>query len=287
MSDTPLITVIIPAFNAATYIAQCIENVKFQTYKDIEILVVDDGSTDETVEIANSFNVKVISQSNRGVSAARNTGISGAAGQYLHFLDVDDLINHCFYEELINSACKYDADVVCCSIYHEKSSIWSHERNGIFVASNAEDKMMLAKVGEDGHCFKYLLRKDFLVSHSIYFDEKIRIGEDLVFSIQAVYLANRLVLQDKSLYFYKHRAGSALALFNQSNRVDRNKGLAPVREFKQSFQKKFKVYNLGEDTGVNALYFILGLPIGRKKKLKNGLVKWYFCGICVMRKKNI
>ncbi len=285
MSDTPVISVIIPAFNAAAYIAQCIENVKYQTYKDIEVLVIDDGSTDETVTIAKSFNVKVISQSNNGVSAARNTGLKNAVGQYIHFLDVDDLINHCFYEELLNSASTYNADIVCCNVYHEKSSSWSHEKTGIFVASNAEDKMMLAKVGEDGHCFKYLLRKDFLVNHSIYFDETLRVGEDLVFSIQAVYFANRLVLQDKSLYFYKHRAGSTLALFNQSNRVDRNKELAPVREFKQSFKKRFKVCNLGEDTGINTLYSILGLPIGRKKKLKNGLVKWYFCGICVMRKK--
>ncbi|MCL8000705.1 glycosyltransferase, partial [Brucella sp. 21LCYQ03] len=96
MSDTPVISVIIPAFNAAAYIAQCIENVKYQTYKDIEVLVIDDGSIDETVTIAKSFNVKVISQGNNGVSAARNTGLKNAVGQYIHFLDVDDLINHCF-----------------------------------------------------------------------------------------------------------------------------------------------------------------------------------------------
>lgn len=285
MSDTPLISVVIPAFNAAAYIGQCIENVKYQTYQHIEILVIDDGSTDDTVAIAKSFNVKVISQGNNGVSAARNRGINNAVGQYVHFLDVDDLINDCFYEELLDSATKYDADVVCCSVYHEKSSLWSHEKSGIFVASNSEDKMMLAKVGEDGHCFKYLFRKDFLLNHSIYFDESIGISEDLVFSIQAVYFANRLVLQDKALYFYKHRTGSTLALFNTRKRIDRSRELAPVREFKQFFQNKFKINNLGEDLGINTMYFFLGLPLVRRKMLKNGLVKWYFFGVCVMRKK--
>ncbi|MCL8000706.1 hypothetical protein M8994_21185, partial [Brucella sp. 21LCYQ03] len=95
--------------------------------------------------------------------------------------------------ELLNSASTYNADVVCCNVYHEKSSSWSHEKTGIFVASNVEDKMMLAKVGEDGHCFKYLLKKQFLSDHAIYFDETLSISEDLVFSIQAVYSANRVV----------------------------------------------------------------------------------------------
>lgn len=91
-----IISVIIPAYNADIYIEQCLSSLFCQTYKHLEIIVVDDGSTDRTSEIVKTFPVKLIRQENQGVSVARNRGISEATGEYIHFVDADDYLNICF-----------------------------------------------------------------------------------------------------------------------------------------------------------------------------------------------
>jgi glycosyltransferase involved in cell wall biosynthesis len=88
----PLISVVIPAFNAGKYLAEALDSVRAQTFSDYEILVIDDGSTDRTAEIASSYDgVLLLTQENRGEAAARNTGIRAARGKYVAFLDADDV----------------------------------------------------------------------------------------------------------------------------------------------------------------------------------------------------
>ncbi len=287
MCRNPLVSVIIPAFNASAYIGQCIENIQFQTYKNIEILVIDDGSTDETAKLAEAYGVKVIRQSNKGVSSARNKGIKNASGDYFHFMDVDDLINHQFYESLVKCALSYSADVICCNVFHEKNAKHAHILRGVFVASNTEDKLSLSKVGEDGHCFKYLIRREVLTNNAILFDENLGIQEDLVFCLQVVYHSNRLGYSNSAVYFYKDRPNSALGTFNLKRKSDRKKVLAPVKEFESSFRKNHQLSNIGQDPGISTNYWIFGVPILRCKRWRNGVAKWYFLGVCVLRRKII
>ena len=101
MSISTLISVIVPAYNAEQYIAQCIDNLLCQTYKNLEIIVVDDGSTDNTSRVLQQYpKVKYIYQPNSGVSVARNAGIEAASGEFIHFMDADDLLNLEFYEKM-------------------------------------------------------------------------------------------------------------------------------------------------------------------------------------------
>ncbi|MER3414795.1 MAG: hypothetical protein C4297_01085 [Gemmataceae bacterium] len=105
MSDTnATISTIIPVYNGEKYLAEAIESVLKQTYPPIEVIVVDDGSTDRSAEIADSFGppVQVVRQENRGESAARNTGIERASGDYIHFLDADDLMHPQAYEVFLS-----------------------------------------------------------------------------------------------------------------------------------------------------------------------------------------
>ena len=107
------ISVIIPCYNYGKYLSDAIESALAQTYKNIEIIVVDDGSTDNTVEIANKYPVKIFTQNNRGLSATRNFGISKATGQWIFPIDADDkIIENCF-EQLLEKAKKENADIVC------------------------------------------------------------------------------------------------------------------------------------------------------------------------------
>lgn len=111
------ISVIIPAYNSQEYIKDAIESIMRQTLKDIEIILVDDGSTDDTFKICKDYSlmdkrIKVIHQENKGISGARNTGIDNATGEYISFVDSDDTIELNMYEELYNCVTQYGEDKI-------------------------------------------------------------------------------------------------------------------------------------------------------------------------------
>ena len=115
----PLISIIIPAYNIEDYIGTCLDSLLKQTYKNLEIIVVDDGSSDNTGKIVDEYtikykNIKVIHKKNAGVSAARNSGLDLASGDYIGFVDGDDTVDEEMFEILINNAIKYDADISHC-----------------------------------------------------------------------------------------------------------------------------------------------------------------------------
>ena len=120
--DSPKVSMVIPAFNAENYIARCIDTVLAQSQSDVEIIVVDDGSSDRTPEIIDWYaekygNIVAIHQENSGVAAARNTGMMHANGEYIGFMDNDDLLYPSMVERLYQSAKKNDCDIAVTSVY--------------------------------------------------------------------------------------------------------------------------------------------------------------------------
>lgn len=127
-----LVSIIIPIYNSEKFLDKCITSVIEQSHKNIEVILVDDGSTDNSLNICNSYakrdsRIKVISQQNEGVSAARNTGLLHAAGDYIGFVDSDDYISKDMYEKMIATGKKFDADIVECGciIIDENENIQS------------------------------------------------------------------------------------------------------------------------------------------------------------------
>ena len=112
----PLISIIIPVFKVELYLKLCVESILIQTYSNIEVILVDDGSPDRCGEIAEEYaikdnRVKVIHQKNSGLGPARNTGMAAATGEYIGFVDSDDWANNCMFERLNNAAKKNNADI--------------------------------------------------------------------------------------------------------------------------------------------------------------------------------
>ena len=110
------ISVIVPVFNAEKYLKMCLNSLVSQTLKNIEIICIDDGSTDNSLAILDKFKskddrIKIIKQKNYGVSMARNNGISEAQGEYIGFVDADDWVDKDFFEKLYNATQKYNADI--------------------------------------------------------------------------------------------------------------------------------------------------------------------------------
>ena len=113
-----LISVIVAAYNVAPWLSRCIESILAQTYKNLEIILIDDGSTDETSNIIDCYAKKdprivAVHQKNAGLVAVRDNGIELATGEFMAFVDGDDALDPDMYERLLNNAEKYDADIFC------------------------------------------------------------------------------------------------------------------------------------------------------------------------------
>lgn len=184
MSNTePKVSIIIPAYNAEKFIERCLDSVAAQTMPDFECIIVDDGSTDRTGEIAdeyarNNSRFKVIHQPNGGVSVARQTGIDAATGVYTIQFDADDWVEATMLEEMLREAEKVDADMVICDIYHREP--WQNEEVYLSQCPKSLDPMII--LGQMMHdllgslCNKLIRRKCYQL-YDIHFIPKM-LSED-------------------------------------------------------------------------------------------------------------
>jgi glycosyltransferase involved in cell wall biosynthesis len=208
------ISVIIPIYNAEKYLKQTLDSVRFQTYKNLEIICVLDCPTDRSSIIVDEAakddeRIKsVIHPQNLGLPASRNTGVQNATGEYMHFMDADDLINPDFYNALINAAISADADVAVCSVFYEKKpkqSILFAENEVLFDA----DKMRKTEVTIQGWAWRYLIRRKFWEDRKLSFPNLVPM-EDMPVIIPMIYYANKAVVCSDAVYFYKNRENSIL-----------------------------------------------------------------------------
>ena len=202
-----MITVIIPAYNSASRIKFTLESVINQDWPELEIILVDDASSDDTLKIAD----EVLSRSNRkflihkninnmGVSFSRNTGLKLSHGEYVSFIDSDDLISKNFISRLYASIVKNHSQFSFCSISRrftgDKPDI--RESFNLPEISRGEDIIFKKTIP----VFACLYDKNFLVNNNLYFHEGCTAGEDVEFQIKALCLAEKVSFVDKYLYFY-------------------------------------------------------------------------------------
>ena len=197
------ISVIIPVYNAEDYLRRCLESVLSQTYKDFELILVDDGSKDKSGAMCDSFasqdcRVRVIHQQNAGAGAARNVGISLAKGDYLVFIDSDDIIRQGYFEALI----KHNEDVVFINVDNidEKGRIVKREYMSDSKHLSKDDilrSQMTGKLPWGGvrKCVKLRLINDNKISYSNH-----KIGEEAIYSYQVIRNAKSIGFIDKSVY---------------------------------------------------------------------------------------
>lgn len=211
-----LVSVIIPVYNIKRYLSECLESVVHQTYKNIEIILIDDGSTDGSGEICDDYdkkysNIKVFHLKNSGVSAARNYGINQANGDYLTFVDSDDVIDKNMIEKLVNCMELYDIQLAVCSYsYMYKDYIIDAHLSKVGFLSREQVKNELFLTNSiRGFSVNKIFVTDIIKNNNLKFDSKIKICEDLLFVFNYVsYIANAYIFDD-SLYYYRMRISSA------------------------------------------------------------------------------
>lgn len=214
-----LISVIVPVYNVDKYLERCLDSIINQTYNNLEIILIDDGSTDKSAKICDVYKNKdqrivVIHKKNEGVSSARNYGLKIAHGNYVGFVDSDDYINSNMYEILYANFLKYNVDISMCnyniikqrtvdSRYHENL------KNDDFIIENKEQfYKMLNQFYFKGFLWNKLFKKDN--AKKIGFRSDISFCEDLLFVAEYAQACNTFCYYKKPLYNYVIRESSAI-----------------------------------------------------------------------------
>lgn len=195
-----LISIVVPVYNVAEYVEECIVSIINQTYKNLQIIVIDDGSTDKSIDICqkyakNDSRIEIISQENKGVSAARNSGMKVAKGEFITFIDSDDYVDNNYIETLLG--CMDDKmDMVCCNIPCDKSELRD-------VISDKKDMAELFSLS--GYTWGKLFRRECIKED---FHGEIKYAEDYVFYIELMNNLDCVKIADYDGYHYRIRKGS-------------------------------------------------------------------------------
>lgn len=253
--EDELISVIVPFYNVEQYIEQTLESIINQEYKEIELVLIDDGSTDKSCERTlemlsrKPFRHILHRQENRGVSAARNKGIELASGTYLIFVDSDDLMHPRYVKQLHDAMVQKKLDIIFCGFKRFK--------NGLKYMKQPSPTIKVEKMGQLDMMRDFLygskklsicammISKKNITANSLLFYEGYRYAEDIHFIWRALLYTERIGYDPSCLYFYRFRSGSAMAGFE----VSRSDGLFLMKDIEKnvksrctSFYEEYSMY---------------------------------------------
>lgn len=219
----PLISVVIPAYNASEFIEECLNSITSQSLVDFEAIVVDDGSTDATASIVDNFVKKdnrfiLVGTRNKGVSHARNKGIDMARGQYITFVDSDDALHPRAFEKMVASLEKHGAGVVIVGFRQGRKVEWEPEENGarkerVFSYEEAMEEALYQKKLLNSPWGAMMKRE--LLEPGIRFREGVRY-EDLDAFYRFYEHAGRIVYNSRPYYFYRENPGSFINRWSEA-----------------------------------------------------------------------
>ena len=222
----PLISVIVPVYNVEEYLDRCVESIVNQTYKNLEIILVDDGSTDSSGQKCDEWKARddrivVKHKKNGGQASARNEGLRIAKGEFIGFVDSDDCIDISMYESMHMIILENDCDIVECSmkLFFTQSDELCKSGTGEVIIFNREEAV--EDFIRDDHLMctvpNMLLKSE--IATRVMFDEG-RTHEDILWPYRAYSLANKIVFIDRTYYFYYQRSDSTMNITYSSKRFD-------------------------------------------------------------------
>lgn len=253
-----MISIIIPIYNVSQYLNECIQSVVNQSYKDFECILIDDGSSDGSEMICDQWaqkdsRIKVIHQSNQGVSKARNRGIVEAQGEYITFIDSDDWIDPNYLNKLFQPIEKYKVDLVVCGLqqqynngtfqnYSYKTGIINIEKQFTNEFTDINKKFLFF-----GPYIK-LYKKAIIQKHNIHFPPEYTYGEDLIFNYNYLEYVKAIYIVNQCLYHYRIIGSGTLSSIKRINQFEID--YAQWNILKDFFYRK----NLWNDNSISYLY---------------------------------
>lgn len=239
MENSDKVSIIVPIYNVEPFLERCLESIINQSYKNLEILLVDDGSNDGSEKIADNFLIKderirVIHKKNTGVSDTRNVGIKNATGEYICFADADDYLKPDYVEYLLSMITRHDADISLTTQMFGNFDPKKQSTNISEVCLGPEEttiELLAYNIPIGVYC--KMFRRKFLEENKVAFRKKFYIGEGFNFNADAFQRAKKVVLSNRKIYYYRRdNPTSATTLFS----IDKWKnGLDAVQNIKKNF----------------------------------------------------
>lgn len=228
-----MISIIVPIYKVEKYIKQCVDSIIAQTYKDIEIILVDDGSPDNCPVICDEYakqdsRVKVVHKANGGLISARKAGLQVSTGEYVCFVDGDDWIEADMYEHIAKSVDMTGADCIITQFYFEypnnpQKSNYKLNRE-LYIRSEIEKEIFPTmlfdnqyyKFGIFPNCWTKVFKRELLEKHLMDTDDRIRMGEDIAFTYPCLMECQTIAFVDKALYHYRINPESMTKMYDDS-----------------------------------------------------------------------
>lgn len=275
MENNIKVSIIIPVYNTSIYLEKCLNSLINQSLKEIEIICINDGSTDNSLEILQKYaqsdkRIVIIKQKNKGQSAARNAGINAAQGEYIGFIDSDDWTDETMFEKLYNNAKSFDSDITMCSInvYDEKTG--KFDVNDPYMTLDLFPKSFKSKAFNYKDCLDFLFRicvtpwnkiynNSWIQKNDLKFEEGINF-EDTIFSVETLIKSEKISLVDEPLVMYRRASQTSYSVGNY--KLDYKKmDFFTIFDHLEKILKENSVYELLKD------YFAF--------YKRNNLIYWY------------
>ena len=287
----PKVSIIVPIFNTEKYLKRCLDCLINQTLRDIEIICIDDGSTDNSASILDEYaqkdtRIKLLKQKNLRQGAARNNGVNIATGDYIGYVDSDDWVDLDFYEKLYNTANEYDADIALATNIriHPKCSKKRLNIRKTAEYTTLQEKFDICKQWKNECPTNKIYRKKMLTKNQIIWPEGIYC-EDKIYTAKAVFYSNKIVTVPNTHYYYfdnptstvntKHRGTDKNARHNARRSVikflrEQNANLKDKQFW--ALVKEYRIFNIPlwryKESLYTEAFFLFGKIKLWEKKLK-------------------
>lgn len=263
----PLLSIVIPVYNTGKYLREGLDSILQQEVLDIEIICIDDGSTDSSLGILQEYQKKdrrilLLSQAHQGVSIARNLGIQNAKGEYIAFFDADDIVKPSMYAQMLKVATNNKLDVIICAYETSLSpTVQYHD----FVRNKVVSPKTLLQGCKKWHssnafCFSWrmLFSKRLLDQQSIRFNPFISIGEDTLFNMKAILSASKVYYMPDSLYVYRINEDSTMSMkFKPNLETSLSLQVFGKKELVNQYQDILNAVDMYEDILKHYIFMLL------------------------------
>ena len=282
-----MLSVIVPIYNSASTLEKCIRSLTDQTYTDLQIILIDDGSNDGSAEICDTLasrdhRITVLHKENEGASIARNRGMKIATGEWLTFLDSDDTIEKDMYEYMLSSAA-IDADIIQCAVNivdgESKTVLCSPQRDKLY-SSSSLGKEFFKHLG--GGVWNKIYKRSLI--EGLEFDSQYPIGEDMKFNIEAISRAKNILLLKKAKYNYVQNPNGLCHTITEASLLSYRKMLSELLSSRALPRAKGLLTALYLENNADMMSKLLtrsidepaGLIYTLRKEVRNGAAKYLF-----------
>ena len=257
-----LISILMPVYNGQEYLKETVSSILNQSYKEFELIIINDGSSDNTKIICDNLEkvdkrIKIIHKENTGVSHTRNVALDNASGKYITFVDSDDLVHKDYLQYLINEELKNNSDLIVCGFIERKITPDNkisdkkkiYKSNEFIKINNMKNTILdFADSGLLNPLWNKLYKRSIIFENNIRFKEDVKTGEDFIFNLQYITFIKNITFVDRCLYYYIRRNNNSITYQYIDDMY--YKGVK-IHEILECFLNKMNFYN---DKNIYILY---------------------------------